>query len=353
MPDKVLPDSAGWWSWRHREGEPVDWLQVDWLPVHVYRSCNGLAVGMPAPDNLPIGGKNVEDIGGEWGAKLEPGPEGTMGQDPGAVPSEWEKWVASASASRRKWKARAKMANARLRHALAIVEAAEKWYARMFTPIEAPDISSEACHLFEAVSDHAAAAKGEAPKCPTGEKGEYVWHAFKTPIPEVCGLCGRIGYDLVSSPDYPMKRVCMECLHRRAKGEMPKPAAPTCADCGQVPNIILDDVWLCGKCLRARRIKDAPKCADCGNMAWMLGEPLTKALGADHPPLCTDCAKKRIRIARLKATVKVGDMVSVDGAKGILTAFSGWTISVDVHGGRKGELFDFRNITEVYRRLEV
>jgi hypothetical protein len=145
----------------------------------------------------------VSECGGEWGAKLAPGPaDADTGEKLAHDLHLYQDWHFALKA--------------RLDHALAIVEAAEKWgYAEDGSPtIQA------AGALARAIQDHAAAAKGK----PGQEE--------KPDIRRPCALCGRLmqlGPRGTAKGWKGMQPICDACVERDTAKRM----APKCADCGK------------------------------------------------------------------------------------------------------------------------
>ena len=150
-----------------------------------------------------------------------------------------------------------KALEARLKAALRIVDAAEKWKATSMAP---PIIPSHRA-LWDAMSEHAAAARGED------------WRAKKGTGPHEAGEKGKEG----ENGEIGVCRIC------NAQSVLPMPHG-LCPDCNS------DGLWTLDE--------PEPKCGTCG-------KPTSPISYGE----CLKCVNKRARIARLRAEVKIGDVV--------------------------------------------
>ena len=187
----------------------------------------------------------------------------------------------------------------RLMHATIIVDAAEnlRTARASIRGVAVPEpLTEPLVILWEALGRHATAARGEAPKpvcanChnekPPTYKGNRIY--YRHPETSTGFLC-----DQCNDADYRAKK---------ARGDALREA-------GRVLDRVLHGEGT-GPCPTGERGKEGepgkaePKCADCGKPADPVrGDPTTGGYrGRD--PLCPAC----FRIARLKAEVKIGDVV--------------------------------------------
>ena len=212
----------------------------------------------------------------------------------------------------------------RLDAAIAIVDAAEKWEQ---TRGDSPEMVQRMFSLSNAIYRHAAAARGEAkgdaPSLTDAEPGPH------SSVARASGIVDAVLEAEGTGPTHE-KGDCNACMlpcHADYPGHEGQPGPvgpPTPTPIGAVmPDLIRDLGKAVVEYEKGMQEEDegepgqagkpeAPKCADCGTT----DVPRTRDLiglvqPAVDPWLCEPCRKKRDHIARLKAEVKVGDVVRV------------------------------------------